>query len=152
MKLAEALILRADCQKRAEQLKQRLLRNAKVQEGDKPAEDPKELAKEFERVSEELMQLTQRINRTNSATEFEPGVTLTDALATRDVIRLKHAVYQELAQAATVTQARYSKSEVKFQSVVNVAGTQKQADELAREYRELDARIQEANWRTELLE
>ncbi len=152
MKLAEALILRADCQKRAEQLKQRLLRNAKVQEGDKPAEDPKELAKEFERVSEELMQLIQRINRTNSATEFEPGVTLTDALATRDVIRLKHAVYQELAQAATVTQARYSKSEVKFQSVVNVAGTQKQADELAREYRELDARIQEANWRTELLE
>jgi len=35
MKLAEALILRADCQKRFEQLKARLLSNAKVQEGDR---------------------------------------------------------------------------------------------------------------------
>ena len=37
MKLAEALILRADCQKRIAQLKSRLLVNAKVQEGDAPA-------------------------------------------------------------------------------------------------------------------
>ncbi len=37
MKLAEALILRADTKKRFEQLRQRLLNNAKVQEGDKPA-------------------------------------------------------------------------------------------------------------------
>ena len=36
MKLAEALILRADCQKRIAQLKGRLLVNAKVQEGDAP--------------------------------------------------------------------------------------------------------------------
>src|SRR5207237_1352535 len=40
MKLAEALILRADCQKRMAQLKGRLLVNAKVQEGDAPAETP----------------------------------------------------------------------------------------------------------------
>jgi hypothetical protein len=40
MKLAEALILRADCQKRIAQLKSRLLVNAKVQEGDAPAGDP----------------------------------------------------------------------------------------------------------------
>jgi hypothetical protein len=40
MKLAEALLRRADCQKCLEQLKARLLRNAKVQEGDDPAEDP----------------------------------------------------------------------------------------------------------------
>lgn len=33
MKLAEALIKRADCQKRIEQLRQRLMRSAKVQEG-----------------------------------------------------------------------------------------------------------------------
>jgi hypothetical protein len=37
MKLAEALILRADNKKRFEQLRQRLMNNAKVQEGDKPA-------------------------------------------------------------------------------------------------------------------
>ncbi|MEP7188497.1 MAG: hypothetical protein ABI901_04800, partial [Roseiflexaceae bacterium] len=36
MKVAEALILRADYQKRFEQLKQRLQQNARVQEGDTP--------------------------------------------------------------------------------------------------------------------
>ena len=45
MKLAEALILRADCQKRIAQLKSRLLTNAKVQEGDAPAEPPQELSR-----------------------------------------------------------------------------------------------------------
>jgi hypothetical protein len=36
-------------------------------------------------------------------------------------------------------------------STINVAETQKRADELAKEYRELDARIQELNWQTELI-
>ncbi|MBS1251872.1 MAG: hypothetical protein MAG451_00906 [Anaerolineales bacterium] len=152
MKLAEALILRADQQKRIEQLKQRLLRNAKVQEGDEPAENPQALLAELERVSEELEQFIQRINRTNSATELEPELTLTDALATRDVLRLKHGIYRNLAQAATVTQDRYSRSEVKFKSTVRISDIQKQADQLAKEYRELDAKIQQANWQTELLE
>ena len=70
MKLAEALILRADCQKRIAQLKSRLLTNAKVQEGDAPAETPQELIAELERVSAELLDLIKRINRTNSATAF----------------------------------------------------------------------------------
>lgn len=152
MKLAEALILRADQQKRIEQLKHRLLRNAKVQEGDEPAENPQELLEELKRVSDELEQLIRRINQTNSATEIEPELTLTDALATRDVLRLKHGIYRDLAQAATVTQDRYSRSEVKFKSTVQVADLQKQADQLAKEYRELDAQIQQANWQTELFE
>jgi len=55
MKLAEALILRADCQKRIARLKSRLLVNAKVQEGDAPAETPQELIAELGRVSTELL-------------------------------------------------------------------------------------------------
>lgn len=43
MKLAEVLILRADCQKRIDQLRQRLLRSAKVQEGEQPPENPQQL-------------------------------------------------------------------------------------------------------------
>jgi hypothetical protein len=121
MKLAEALILRADQQRRIEQLKQRLLRSATVQEGDKPAEEPTELIAELNRAAGDLVQLIQRINRTNVATELEPGVTIADAIAMRDSWRLKDAIYRELAQTATVTQDRYTKSEVKFKSSVNVA-------------------------------
>ena len=151
MKLAEALILRADHQKRLAQLKQRLLRNAKVQEGDDPGEDPKALHSEFEAVAAELEDLIQRINRTNSQSRISSGSTLTEALATRDVVRMKADVYRELAQAATITQDRYSRSEVKFVSTVDVSAVQKEADRLSKQHRELDAEIQSANWQTELM-
>jgi hypothetical protein len=152
MKLAEALILRADCQKRVEQLKARLVRSAKVQEGDQPAEDPRELIAEFERVSAELATLVQRINRTNSLARLGEGMTVSDALASRDVLSLKRSVYHELAQAASIVVNAYMRSEIRFKSTVNVAEIQNQVDGLSREYRELDARIQEANWMIELVE
>jgi hypothetical protein len=151
MKLAEALILRADYQKRIEQLKQRIQRNAKVQEGDAPAENPAELLAELEHIGIDLVALIQRINRTNAQTAFPEYGTVTDAIAFRDVLKLRIGIYRDLAQAATVTQERYSKSEVKFRSTVSVAETQKQADQLAKAYRELDAAIQAANWITDMV-
>src|SRR5256885_8814212 len=57
----------ADCQKRIAQLKSRLLTNAKVQEGDAPAETPQDLIVELERAASELLDLIKRINKTNSA-------------------------------------------------------------------------------------
>lgn len=152
MKLAEALIRRADSQKRFEQVKARLLMNAKVQEGDAPAETPAELLAELGRVANELLELIKHINKTNSVTVFSDRQTLSDALAERDLLALQRAAYAELAQAASITQGRYTRSEVKYVATVNVAEIQKRADELAKNYRELDARIQELNWQTELVE
>ena len=150
MKLAEALITRADYQRRLEQLKQRLLRSAKVQQGDQPAEDPTVLLAEVERIADDLARLIQRINATNASTPLDKGMSIADAIAARDVLRLKQTLYRELAQAATVTQERFTKSEVKFRSSVVVADMHRRADDLAREHRELDARIQAANWQVEL--
>jgi hypothetical protein len=149
MKLAEALVLRADRKKRIDQLKQRIIRNAKVQEGQKPAEDPEALIKEMERISEELVELIKRINRTNSNTEFEKGVSLADAIANRDILVLKNSIDRDLAQAATITQDIRTKSEVKFKGTVKVSQIQERADELSKAHRELDTRIQEMNWQTE---
>ncbi|MCM3870346.1 MAG: DIP1984 family protein [Pyrinomonadaceae bacterium] len=151
MKLAEALILRADCQKRFAQLKSRLLANAKVQEGDQVAEDPKELAAELERVADLLADLVKRINKTNSATLFAGDGTISDALADRDVLASRRAVYTDLAQAAAITQQLFTRSEVKYVRTIDVVEIQKRADELAKKYRELDTRIQEFNWLTELV-
>jgi hypothetical protein len=85
MKLAEALILRADKQKRLEQLKERLLRNVKIQEGTKPAEKPEALLAELETLTKELGSLIQKINRTNSVTKFDKTRTIADVLAERVV-------------------------------------------------------------------
>jgi hypothetical protein len=152
MKLAEALVLRADHQQRIAQLRQRMIANAKVQEGDQAAEDAQALFAEIERIAANLTDLIQRINRTNAVTELESGLTVSDALAVRDMLKLRHDIMRELARSAVVTQSRYSRSEVKFVSAVNVVDIQQRADELAREHRELDTRIQELNWLTELVE
>jgi methyl-accepting chemotaxis protein len=151
MKIAEALALRADLQKRLEQLKQRLVKNARIQEGDVPEEDPGELQSEMERSARELTLLIQRINRTNAQSRFGSG-TLSDALAERDVLKIRYNAYRELANAASTSQHRTTRSEVKFVSTVSVGAIQRKADDLAREYRELDTRIQEADWSTALLE
>jgi len=147
MKIAEALALRSDLQKRLEQLKQRLVKNARIQEGDIPAENPVELESELEEVAQQLTAMIQRINRTNASTRFGTQ-TLADALAVRDVLKMRYNVFRELATAASTAQGRTTRSEIKFISTVSVAATQRKADDLAREYRELDTRIQEADWLT----
>ena len=152
MKLAEALISRADLQKRIAQLDQRLRRNAQIQEGERPAEDPGALLTELESLTEQWERLIQRINRTNSYTELTGGGTLSDALAVRDVLKRKQEIYRNLAASATVVQDRVSRSEIKFRSAVDVVETQRTADRLAQQLRELDTRIQSANWQTDLLE
>jgi len=152
MKLAEALILRADYKKRIAQLRQRIALNAKVQEGEEPAEEPQALLREFEQVADGIFELLKRINKTNSITEFEAGKTLTDALAERDILAARRRMYEDLVNAASASQDRYSRSEIKVQSTVNVKQIQKQVDDLAKAYRELDTRIQALNWNTDLVE
>ncbi|MBW4482120.1 MAG: DIP1984 family protein [Tildeniella torsiva UHER 1998/13D] len=152
MKLAEALNLRADCQKRVEKLRQRLVNSARVQEGDEPPEDPAQLIAELERVASEIESLVKRINRTNSLTPFQNGTTLSDALATRDSLMAKRSVYASLAEAAAVRQDRYSRSEVKYLSTVNIAEIQRTIDGLSQQYRLLDSGIQAANWSIDLLD
>ncbi len=152
MKLAEALILRADCQKRFEQLKSRLLRTARVQEGEVPGENPQELIGELEGVANELASLIKRINKTNSSAILTGEQTISDALAERDVLVLRRGAYNDLALMAAVRSDRITRSEVKYVATISIAEVQKRADDLAKNYRELDAHIQEMNWKTELVD
>ena len=151
MKLAEALAERSDCQNRLEDLKKRMVRSARVQEGEKPAEDSAELMSEAERLFSRLLELINSINRTNAKTAFDDRQTISDAIAKRDVTGKKRDFLVGIADAASTRQDRYSKSEVKFVSTFSVALIQKQVDQLSKEFRELDTRLQELNWQTELV-
>lgn len=150
MKLAEALHQRADLQKRIAQLKQRLLDNAKVQEGEVPAEDPQELLAELERESGELETLIRRINHTNCGVKHE-GESLTALLARRDAMALRASVLRDFLAAASQKVDRFSHTEIRIQSAVPVKKLRAQADGLSKELRELEETIQEKNWTTELL-
>ena len=151
MKLAEALAERGDCQKRIEEVRKRLTRSARVQEGEQPAENPAELLAELDRLFGRLLELVQSINRTNSATPFDGRRTISDAIAERDAVGKKRDALSQLAESASTRQDRYTKSEVKFVATVSVAELQKQADRLSKEFRELDTRLQELNWKTDIV-
>jgi len=151
LKFAEALAERSDCQNRLEDLKKRMVRSARVQEGEKPAEDSAELMSEAERLFSRLLELINSINRTNAKTAFDDRQTISDAIAKRDVTGKKRDFLVGIADAASTRQDRYSKSEVKFVSTFSVALIQKQVDQLSKEFRELDTRLQELNWQTELV-
>ena len=152
MKLAEALILRADCQKRLHKLKERLIRSSKVQEGEEPPEQPQELIEELDNVINQLADLIQKINRTNSSTILDNNLSISDALAQRDSIQLKRSIYDSVIQTAASRQDRYGRSEIKYLSTVDIAELQTEVDRMARDYRQLDTKIQQANWNTELVE
>ena len=151
MKLAQALILRADTQKRIEQLKVRLLSNAKTQENEKPSEDPKLLLKELDKLTSELFTLICSINLTNSSAKFD-GMSLTEMIAKKDALTLKANVLREFATSASQKVDLYSNSEIKILSTVDVAALQKQVDALSKEIRELEMKLQEANWSVDLVE
>jgi hypothetical protein len=154
MKLAEALILRSDRKRLHDQLRARAVAMSRYQEGETPPEDAGELLAKALGVLEELEDLIRRINRTNSSATTADGVTLTDALAERDVLRLRYALLTAVADAASGSQhpARQMRSELTYVSAVSVPEIREQANEIARRHRELDARIQEANWAVDLVE
>jgi hypothetical protein len=74
VKLAEALSLRADATRRVEQLRTRIVANARFQEGEEPTEDAAALLAEAGAVLDELEGLIRRINRTNAVTQIGPDV------------------------------------------------------------------------------
>lgn len=150
MKLAEALIIRADIQKRINQLKGRLKDSAKVQEGDSPAENVDELSNELNDNLVQLEDLIYRINFTNMQTIHE-GETLTRMMARKDVLTMRLDVMRELVAHITETDTRYGRNEIKYVRTVDVAQLRKTTDEYAKQLRELDMKIQSLNWTTELI-
>ncbi len=128
-----------------------MVRSARVQEGEQPAEDTAELLKEAERLFERLRLLVGAINRTNAKTEFDEGQTISDAIAERDITGKKRDFLAGIADAASTRQDRYSKSEVKFVPTLSISALQKEVDLLSKRFRELDTRLQELNWNTELV-
>lgn len=155
MKLAEALTARADLQRRIEQLRARITANARYQEGEEPAEEAAALIVEADAALEQLRQLIRRINATNSRLDLGADGTMTDALAARDVLRLQHSLLADAAAAASGANdqfLRQMRSELRQISALPVGALRARADRVAQELRELDNRIQQANWSNDLEE
>ena len=136
MKLAEALQERADLNRQIEQLRSRLSHNAIVQEGEAPAEDPGDLLAQLDRATARLEELMASINLANSRRQ-----------SFRAMIWVR---VRELAETASQTARRATRSEIRILSTVDVKTIQAQLDTMAKELRLLDNELQQTNWTTEL--
>lgn len=150
MKLAEALNLRADLQKRIANLKERLIKNAKVQEGDEPSENPNTLINELNDNIIELENIIKLINKTNSST-YVGNESISDIIAKRDSLGLKLSILRSFLSESADRIDRYSNKEIKILSTVNVAEMQKEVDNLSKEYRLIDTKLQGLNWTTDIV-
>jgi hypothetical protein len=150
MKLAEALLLRADVQKKLASLQARAQRYAVVQEGERPPEDPQAILRQIEAVADELQRLVFAINRANLRHKVASSETLTEALAKRHSLVLRHRILQSVVDVCAKPPDRYGVKEIRWVTTVDVADLQRQVDDLAKQIRELNAAIQEAGWQVEL--
>lgn len=151
MKIAEALILRADIQKRISQLKTRLNNNAKVQENEEPAENPEFLLTELDDLISQLNDLIIKINRTNTLSKID-GISLVELIAKKNTLSQKTGILREFIEIASQKINLYSSTEIKVFSTINVPAQQKQLDKLSKEIRETDTKLQQANWTIDLIE
>jgi len=150
MKLAEALLLRADMKKKLASLRERITANAIVQGKEKPHEDPAKLIKEAIGVLDGLEQLVLQINSANLSTKLPDGRSLAQLIALRDKLSQQHSILQVAIQGTRKEPDRYSMKEIKWVATVDVAKLQKQSDDLAKLLRELNGKIQETNWCVEI--
>ena len=151
MKLAEALSIRADLQKRVAQLKERIKESAKVQEGDEPCDNVEELYKELDEALVQLEDLVYRINITNVQI-VQDGDSLTRLIAKRDVLSLRVKTLQEVVRHVSANDTRYGRNELKYVRTIDIKALRKEADTYAKQYRELDLKIQSLNWTVDLVD
>ena len=150
MKLAEALLIRADQRKKMLSLRERIAQNAMAQEGDSPREDIAKLIAECFAVIAEQQALVLKIDVANAAAKLPDGRPLAAVLGQRDVLMQQHSVLKSAVDATHKEEDRYSPREIMWVPQIDVAATQKQMQDYSRKIRELNVQIQETNWRVEL--
>lgn len=151
MKLAEALQERADLNRKIDQLESRIRSNVYVQEGEVTAEDPIRLKYILDDSLKRLAYLIARINHTNCETKVD-GLSLTELIARKDVLALTIKTYKNVTSVASQTHYRARGSEIKIKTTISVSDWQKEIDQMSKELRLLDNKLQEKNWNTDLIE
>ena len=150
MKLAEALLQRADTNNYLSRLGQRIAQNARVQEGLEPAEDPLQLLEEAVRILKSSEDLIVRINKINLETTLANGMTMMEAIVRRGSLEKEHALLLRAIESAQTDVERYSQKEIRWVSVISIKDMQQRVQDAAQRIRELNTMIQEANWTTTL--
>ena len=148
MKLAEGLLLRADLIKKIEHLQNRIRPVLIVSENKQPQEDPVKLLAQLRKAIQDLQYIIVRINKTNNETSIDGEGLLMEALAKRDSLKILSEKLRTIRQSAQLSNRDYSN----LKTTVDIKNLQIEMDQTGRAFREIDSKIQAANWLTELKE
>lgn len=172
MKLAEALLLRAEMTEQLLRLGKRLAKNCRTEKGQKTAESPHTLLEDALRLVREREALILRINRAKLQAKLPNGMTLMEALARRDRLEGERALVLEIISKSEVVNTARKKNkapswmaailrealggeptkgcEIRQFCLLDIPRLQARVDNLTRQIREVNALIQAANWRITL--
>ncbi|WP_026449575.1 DIP1984 family protein [Aequorivita capsosiphonis] len=145
-KLAEGLLLRADLMKKIEHLQNRIRPVLIVSDDKLPQEDPDKLLAQLRQTIQDLETVIIRINKTNNETLVEGEGSLMEALAKRDSLKMLSEKLRNIRYAAQVNNS----GDTNLKTTINIKKLQIEMDQTGRAFRELDSKIQEINWLTEL--
>ncbi|WP_227430664.1 DIP1984 family protein [Psychrobacter sp. I-STPA6b] len=156
MKLAKALIIRGDLQKKLSDTKNIIQKNSVVHKESNPNIDPNEMIVKANQIIDELDNLMERIHRTNTLAKTSDGRTMLKLLTERDTLRNRHKLLTSTIESTTKSHdsffgERYHDLE-NIKVTVPVADLQKQADDISMKIRHLNITIQENNWQIDLLD
>lgn len=146
IKLAEGLLLRADLLKKIEHLQNRIRPVLIVSDDKLPQEDPDTLLAQLRKAISDLETLIVRINKTNNETYMEEEGSLMEALAKRDALKMLSEKLRHIRYAAQIDNS----GEKTLKTTIDIKTLQIEMDRVGRSFREIDSRIQEINWLTEL--
>lgn len=137
-------------QKRLESLRDRISKNVVVQEGEQPAENPEKLLADAMRIAEEFQKMIFSINKANLSGKTARSRSLTEAIAERDALVLKHSILNTAVNSAVKPPDRFGLREIRWVKAVEIKPLQDQVETLAKQIREVNIEIQAANWQIEI--
>ncbi|WP_051209927.1 DIP1984 family protein [Gelidibacter mesophilus] len=146
MKLAEGLLIRADLMKKIEHLQNRIRPLLIVSDDKRPQEDPDKLLAQLRKSIQDLEAIIIRINKTNNETTVEDEGSLMEALAKRDALKMLSEKLRHIRYAAQVENS----GATDLKTTIDIKKLQTEMDQTGRSFREIDSKIQELNWLTEL--
>ena len=146
MKLAEALLLRSDLMKKIEHIQNRIRPVLIVSDDKKPQEDPTKLIAELRTAIQDLEILVIRINKTNNEININGEGSLMEALVKRDSLKMLSEKLRNIRYAAQIDNS----GDANLKTTIDIKKLQTEMDQTGRAFREIDSKIQELNWLTEL--
>lgn len=151
MKLAEALVLRADLQKKLENLKKRLANSVLKLDDIQVIEDPAILKLEADETIAILYSLIDRIYRTNQSVILPSGQSMVTVLAKRDELVERRKLLDYIINKSLPDSGLYFNERGKWQPAIDISTYQKQMDDIAMQIRRLNLGIQQTNWQVDLV-